>query len=105
MVGGRYKSLVVTFASAIVQTLLPKQEGASYAKNSIDPLFSKVTTLEMRFADAKIDIIGVQEGGDGVGEEGGGKVGSRGWLKGGGGSGASSGGGFKPAGGLFQDPR
>eukprot|EP00973_Karenia_brevis_P031038 4281514-Karenia_brevis.AAC.1 len=49
-------------ATANVRTLLPQQEDRSYGKVAGVLLFSKVELLERQFADAYIDVIGVQEG-------------------------------------------
>ena len=52
----------VTLASANVQTLLPHQGDRSYAKNTVNPLLSKVEALETRFVSRRFDVVGVHEG-------------------------------------------
>ena len=52
----------ITLASANVQTLLPHQGDRSYAKNTVNPLLSKVEALETQFVSQCFNVVGVQEG-------------------------------------------
>ena len=58
----KQEDVVVKVGTANVQTLLPWQEDRSYAKNSINPLYSKVEILETNFAERGLQVVGIQEG-------------------------------------------
>ena len=54
--------MAITLGSANVCTLCPRDEDAANAAVGGDLLMGKVQVMEMRFREARVQILGIQEG-------------------------------------------